>query len=247
MAPGKEPMSAIGQEGAPAGGQGAQPGSGSQEFDYQRGYDQLRPEFTRVTQELSQTRDSLNEYEQLFEALHDSDPQVQQAAMEALGLELETGSQGTSQPDEFVDPLEQAVNSLAERFDRLESARELEASQRQESEQILMRDEFIGDAIGIIEGSLGRKLSDREEQVLGNLSVALEDAQGVPNVEAAYNLLYGGDESFVEDVRAQWIASKTDAVVPPLGTTVPADQRPQTPRERIAWMDERMARLESQQ
>jgi hypothetical protein len=238
-------MSAIGQEGAPNGTSAEQQAAGNQPtFDYERGYQELRPEFTRATQELSSTRDRLSEYEQLFEALHDPDPQVQSAAMEALGLELDTGSQGTQ--EEFVDPLEQQLAAATQRLERLESARELETSERDSQELVSLRDEFIGEAIGVIENKLNTKFKAREEEALGNLAIAMPDAQGVPNVEAAYNLLYG-NEGVLEINREGWIDSKLGASQAPLGTSIPADQRPNTAKERIAYIDERMARLSQQQ
>lgn len=228
-------MSAIGNDAAPNNGTSGNEGNNT--FNFEQGYNELRPEYTRVTQELGTYRERLTEYEQLFEALHDADPEVQSAAMQALGLELETGPQGN--PDDFVDPLEEAVKSLSTRFDRLESARELEASERNQREILSLRDDYIGEAIGFIEKSMNRKFTERQEEALGNLAISMPNGQGVPDVEAAYNLLYG-DQGVVESEREQWIARKMGADRPPLGTSIPADQRPKTAAERIAYMDERM-------
>lgn len=245
-------MSAIGQDdhNAPGNGQGGN--EGGNPFDYERSYNELRPEYTRVTQELSTTRERLSEYESLFEGLHDPDPEVQAAAFEALGLQLDSGSPGTTQQEEFTDPLEEQLSAALERLERLESARELEASAREEIEYEQLRDNFIGEAIGIIEDSLkpqfgdNFKFSEREEQALGNLAISMSDAQGVPDVEGAYNLLYG-DQGVLEINRSRWLATKTGAVVPPAGTSIPADKRPMTPRERADYIDQRLAALEQLQ
>src|ERR1044072_6675410 len=108
-------MSALGNEGAPQNqGQGSEEG-GAPAFDFERSYNELRPEYTRATQELSTTRERLGEYESLFAALHDSDPAVQAQAMEYMGLELETGSPAPQKdPSEWDDPLEAEVAALKE-------------------------------------------------------------------------------------------------------------------------------------
>jgi hypothetical protein len=242
-------MSAIGNEVPVPGGAGQGEADVSPSVDFERQYNELRPEYTRVTQELSGYRDAVGEYEQLFEALHDPDPEVQAEAMARLGLELDTGSQ--EEPvDEYADPLEKELQELRGYVDELRSVRELETVQ-QETEQINgLRDEFIGDVIGIIEDNMKPtygddfRFSEKEEVALANLAISMADAQGVPDVEGAYNLLYG-DEGVLEANRSRWIASKTGAFAAPAGTTIPAERRPQTARERAAYIDERVRALEA--
>lgn len=222
------------------------PAGNGQEFDYQRSYNELRPEFTRATQELSSANNRLSEYEQLFEALHDSDPEVQAAAMEALGLEMDTGSPaGGAGHEEFVDPLEQELRETRAIVDELRSARELEAREAEAASLVGMRDEYIGEAIGFIEQNLKQQFSQREEEALGNLAIAMEK-DGVPDVQGAYQLLYG-EQGVLETNRERWISSKTGAYGAPLGTSIPADQRPATKADRISYIDERMRAIDSQQ
>jgi hypothetical protein len=241
-------MNGLGEP-APQQGTSGQEQAGQQggQFDFERGYNELRPEFTRTTQELSSTRSRLSEYEQLFAALHDSDPEVQRSAMEALGLATDTGSPGSAPAgtDEFVDPLEQEVQQLRSVVDELRSARELEAAEAEEAALTEMRDEYIGEAIGLIESQVNIKFTEREEEVLGNLAIAMVDEKGMPNVQGAYNILYGED-GVLETNRARWIASKTGAAMPPMGTTIPADQKPTTKAQRIAYVDERMRAIDQQ-
>jgi hypothetical protein len=247
-------MSAIGQDdhGAPVNdGQGASEGN---PFDFERAYGQLHPEYTRSRQELSTYRERLSEYEQLFEAARGSDPDLREQALAALGVEMDTGSHGRqADDDEFVDPLEEQLNTALERLGKLESERELEASEKESLELDEMRDEYIGEAITFIEDNLKSqpqygdnfKFSEREEEVLGNLAIAMTDAEGVPDVQGAYNALYG-TEGLLEVNRTRWYATKTSAAQPPSGTTVPADQKPKTPRERARAMDARLAAIEDQ-
>lgn len=247
-------MSAIGQDdhGTPVDdGQGA-PESGTPAFDYERAYGELHPEYTRSRQEVSQYRDRLSEYEQLFQAASGSDPDLRSEALAALGIEVDTGSPGPqANDDEFVDPLEEQLNTALTRLEKLESERELEASEREAQELDEMRDEYIGEAIGFIEDHLkpqfgdNFRFSETEERVLGDLAIAMTDDEGMPDVQSAYNALYG-DKGVLEVNRERWYASKTGAQQPPKGTTVPADQKPKTARERAQLMDARMAALEDQ-
>lgn len=230
-------------------GQGSEetPGDG-QGLDYERSYNELRPQFTRTTQELAEARSGLSEYEQLFASLHDPDPEVQQAAFDALGLELDTGPQGTQDDDEFVDPLEQELAALRGEVTELRSARELEAEQAEQREIEQLRDEFIGEAISFIEKDAlpqGVKFTEREEEALGNLAIAMENEEGIPDVQGAYNLLYG-DEGVLEINRQRWIETKTGASQAPSGRSVPVDKKPTNAAERVAYIDERMRALEDQ-
>lgn len=247
------------QTGTPDNGQGAETPGNGQGFDYERAYGELRPEFTRATQELSQYRDRLSGYEALFQGLHSPDPDEQREAMEALGLEVaEAGSPGpqggSSAEDEFVDPLEEQLNAANERIAALESAREQEAAEREESQLTAKRDEYIGAAIGLIEDALtpegakeSFKFTQREEEVLGNLAIGMPDEEGLPDVRAAYQALYGPQDSVLEVNRARWITTKTSAQPAPLGTTIPADKKPRTAADRIAYADQRWADIQNQQ
>lgn len=246
----------LGNEGAPELGTSTN-NEGSQEgnaFDFKQGYEQLRPEYTRATQEREQLRERLSEYEALFAAVQDdSDPETQRAAIEALGLDVDTGAPvANSQADEWQDPLEQEVMSLREWKEKVEQERELEASQRADQSLIQARDEYIDEALGYIEENLKRtygkdfKFKESELEVLGNLAIAMEDEEGIPDVQGAYERVYGG-EGVLETNRARWIETKQAAQLPPLGTSIPADKRPKTPGERMHYIDERVRALESQQ
>lgn len=236
------PIGTSGNEGAPESGQGP---------DYERSYNELRPEYTKATQRLS-------EYESLFAALHDPDPAVQSEAMELLGLEYaeDTGAPGgkqstSSEDEEWADPLESKVEELTNLVAELRDRSELEASAREEAETINLRDQYIGEAIGQIENSLSQngqkfKFEEQEEEVLGNLAIAMADDDEVPDVQGAYERLYG-DSGIIESRFQQRIESRRGAAQAPAGTTIPAEKRPQTKEERIAFMDQRWQDLADQQ
>lgn len=229
------------EERTPVEGQGApEGGTATGGTDFERSYNELRPAYTQATQRLS-------EYESLFSALHDPDPQVQAEALELLGLEPyeETGGNGP-EPEEFDDPLEKEVQELRNTVTELRERAELEATRESEQETLALRDDYIGEAIGLIEKSTNQTFSESEEEVLGNLAIAMADQDEVPDVQGAYARLYG-EEGILEARRKQWIDSKTGAAMPPLGRTIPADKKPQTAEDRIAYMDQRMRDLEDQQ
>jgi hypothetical protein len=225
---------------APEGGQGVEEVDWSVRGpEIQRSYDELRPRWTQDTQRLS-------EYEQLFEAL--SDPEQQAEVLQRLGFELDTGAEPKEDVslDEFEDPLEKQVQELTETVTELRSARELEAEEREQNELVSLRDDYIGEAIDFIEQETGKKFSEKAEEVLGNLAIQMERDDGVPDVQAAYNVLYG-KEGILEDERSGWIQGKTGAVQAPRGSSAPAIKKPQTAGERVQYFDERLRAAEQDQ
>lgn len=211
-----------------------------------RSYQELRPRWTQDTQRLS-------EYEQLFEALQD--PETQAEALGALGFEMETGAQPGEGKEadlsEWDDPLEKEIQELKGTVDELRSQRELEAEQSEEAELIELRDEYVGEAITHVENGLKEQnpnfkgFTTEDEVVLGNLAIAMERDDGVPDVEGAFNALYGKD-SVVERAFATRIARKQGAPQAPGGKSAPAFKKPETPRERAQLFDERLAAMESE-
>jgi len=209
-----------------------------------RSYQELRPRWTQDTQRLS-------EYEQLFEALQD--PETQAEALGALGFEMETGAQPGESKDtnlsEWDDPLEKEIQELRGTVDELRSQREQEASAREEQELIELRDEYLGEAITHIESGLKEQnpnfkgFDEDDEVVLGNLAIAMEREDGVPDVEGAYNALYGKN-SVVERAFATRVARKQGVPQAPSGKSAPAFKKPTTGRERAQLFDERLRAME---
>jgi len=224
---------------APDPGQGAD--EGRQTFNFEQGYNQLRPEYTRTTQQLSEAQQRLSDYDAFLEAL--SDPDTRDEALATLGIEMETGA---ATEDEFADPLEQEVAYLRKTVDELRQGRELEAATQEEQETLDMRDNFIGEAISIIENATQMKLDEHDEEVLGNLAIAMSGEDGVPDVEGAFDALYG-ESGLLERQRKQWIDSKMGAYTAPMGSTIPADKRPQTRADRIDFVDRRLQALDQMQ
>lgn len=229
------------------------PGEPGQGFDYEHAYSELRPEYTRATQEASQYRERAASYEALFDGLRDPDPEVRAAAMDALGLEyVEDGPQGApSAEDEFVDPLEEEVKELRAWREEVQRAREEEAEERENQSLIEARDTYIGEAVSLIEQALSTEahpfeFTPQEDEVLGNLAIQMTGDDGVPDVRGAYNALYG-DQGVAEIHWNRRVDRKQGAAQAPLGTSIPAEKRPRTAQDRIAYADQRWADIANQQ
>lgn len=223
-------------------GNGQASDEGRSAFNFEEGYNQLRPEYTRTTQQLSETQQRLSEYEDFLAAI--SDPETQAEALASLGFEMETGAAPVE--DELSDPLEAEVQYLRTVVEDLKQGRELEAATQEEQQLLELRDDFIGEALGFIEQQASVKFDAKDEEVLGNLAIAMTDDDGVPDVQGAYNALYGG-EGLLERQRSQWIDSKMGAYTAPLGTSIPADKRPTTRAERVDYLDRRLTALSQMQ
>lgn len=238
-----------GPEGQP-GGTNEVPTDG-QDFDYVQGYTELRPKFTQTTQALAEAQQRASQYEALFETLQDPESPEAQELLAELGYEMETDPDLTAEPppdaDEWADPLEAEVRELKELTARLVEEREQEALTAQEQELETIRDDYIDDAIAFIAQQPGQpEFTDDEQEILGNLAIAMKDEDGVPDVQAAYNRLYGED-GLLEINRARWIDTKTGALRAPHGHSGASDKRPTNRRERVAFLSERMQRLDAQQ
>lgn len=226
---------------APEGGQAPETG-GQPTTDWERQYNELRPEFTRATQERAEAQQRLSEYEAFMEAL--SDPETQAQALASLGFEMDTGA--NRDEDEFADPLEREVEYLRGVVDELRQGRELEAASREEQEILDLRDNFIGESISQLEQAAKMEFDDEEEEVLGNLAIAMSNADGLPDVQGAFEALYG-ERGILERRRSQWIDSKTAAYAAPWGTSIPSDKKPQTRAERIDFVDQRLRHMDQLQ
>jgi hypothetical protein len=234
-------MSDLGISNTPAPDDGQAGGEGRQSFDFEQGYNQLRPEYTRTTQQLSEAQQRLSDYEAFMEAV--SDPETQAEALASLGFEMDTGA---APEDEFEDPLEQEVQYLRAAVDELRQGRELEAATQEEQAVLDARDDYIGQTLDYIESARNMQFTPHDEEVLGNLAIAMSDDEGVPDVQGAFNALYG-EEGLLERQRQQWIDSKMGAYTAPLGTTIPADKRPTSRAERIDFVDRRLQALDQMQ
>lgn len=227
---------------------------GTDEHDlswYKEQYEQIRPEFTRVTQARSEAEQRASEYEDLFTRLQD--PEEAAEILAELGYEMDTGTEeptGQGEPssdDDWTDPLEAQVKELQELAEFIQAEREQEAQSAQEEELLNLRDEYIDNAFEYLASQPGTpEFTDDEQEILGNLAIAMKDEDGVPDVIGAYNRLYG-ESGILETNRERWISTKNGALPAPLGRSGDSEQRPTNRKERVAYLDARMRALDSDQ
>lgn len=150
------------------------------EVDWSKRYNDLRPEYDRTTQQLSQ-------YEEFFQTLQD--PESRAEALAALGLELEGDEETEEDPDDYDS-----------RFDRIESF----LSQQEQAQQEAEVQELVGQLIEeqLEELDEGNEFSDEYVQLLVNS--APEDDDGVPDLAQAHDLF----QKEFESQREKWVKSK---------------------------------------
>jgi hypothetical protein len=157
--------------------------------DYEQRYNDLRPEFDRKSQTLS-------EYEQFIGHLRD--PETQAEALQALGLQLEEDEE---QDDEEWDDPEERLEA------ELEGVKEYLAEQQQAQQFAEYQErevDYVDDAITELEDEESIELSDKELGAVVRLADTLRDEDGWPDVKAAWEMLGGVSET----QRERYIKSK---------------------------------------
>lgn len=159
---------------------------------FEKRYNDLRPEYDRTTQRLSQ-------YEQLVD--HLQDPEYQAEALEALGLQLAEEERDEDDDWDEDDP--------SERIEQMENYLEQQsqaAYQAQQEDAMLDRVEEGVDALQKEHG----EFDDEELELLLDAAEANPDDDGIPDVKYAYELL-----TKVADARREkYLASKKGTQLP---------------------------------
>lgn len=150
------------------------------EIDYEKRYNDLRSDYDRRNQRVS-------ELEQFYGQL--ADPQTQAEALQALGLELadvEDDEELEADPDARIERMEQFLSQRAE----AEAEQELFELERQYLDQEI--------------GKLDDTLSEKEQEAVRNLALSLQDSEGLPDVNAAHELL----KQVAEERQQRYLESK---------------------------------------
>lgn len=150
-------------------------------IDYAKRYNDLRPEFDRTKQQLSEL--------EAFKASL-SDPQTRADALSAIGLQFEEEEEDDDTPD-FDDPIE----SLAQRVNRIEAERQAADDAAAEEARQEQTADYILSEIDKIEKSIGRGLTKTETKLVSLAAQAEPDERGVPNVAAAWAELQAEHEA----------------------------------------------------
>jgi hypothetical protein len=218
QAPVEEPENAGTAEEAP----GTQ--TDQQAVDYQKRYDDLRPEFDRRGSRIAE----LERYEQAVNDLRSDDADTRARAAQALGLPFEFVDD-TPEEDPYADPQEQ----LAARLEALEQQLQQRGQQEQQAQQIAQIEQHVEQQLAALEG-----LDDQDRKWIVNTAVAMPPtAEGMPDIRAAF-------EEFKawETARQQkWAQTKRAPHVGQVGTAgtqaLPEDAGH---NERVAYAMERL-------
>jgi hypothetical protein len=155
--------------------------------DYQKRYEDLRPQYDRTSSELDQ-------YRRFISSLQD--PETQAQALEALGLELEGDED--EEEDDYGDFDEDP------RVDRIEQYLAEQAEAQQEAEADQLEQEWLDKELKRISKDENVEFSDEEQDAILHLADSMRDEDDVPDVAAAYSAL----SKAVENGRKRYVESK---------------------------------------
>lgn len=196
--------------------------------DWEKRYNDLRPEFDRTTQEAAQ-------YRRLIEGLNHEDPDTRQAAAEALGIEfVDTDDtpeeEDDSDDDLYADPVaRRRLEAIEQRFAEQEQARQEAAEQaRVDAAMAQVNEQMTG---------LGLSSEDDQALVLGVALQLPHTPEGLPDIQAAYDRLVARDNERMKS----WASSKRGAHVSPVGTSGTQVPDLDDPEQRVAWMAAQLA------
>ena len=226
---GSEPVadeSAPDPSGIPDAAPNGTPAQESEEVDYAQRYNDLRPEFDRRSQELS-------EMKQIQEALSgQAGPEAQAAALQRYGIELEADEEpdegeyyDESDPEVRIERLEQTLTEQQE---------VAEAQQMAEAEN-----DFLVEGIEALEGQEGREFSEDEIAVLASVARANRTDTGAPDLAAAHEHLTAMKNS----LQKEWVESKKANRQPGSGIAAQEAVDMSNPDERVKFMADRMEAL----
>jgi len=157
--------------------------------DYESQYNELRSDYTKKTQRLSET-------ERLISALQSRDPDQQAEALQELGL--------LEEQEEEVDDPDDPFSAYEARLARLEQEREKTRASHEEEQAVEKEVEFLDQALSAVEKKIGRELSDEEVRLYGYVATQNRNEEGLPDVEQAHKLI----EDLTTQRIEQWRASK---------------------------------------
>lgn len=198
----------------------------SNQTNWEDRYKEAQAWGTKSSQEAAQ-------YRQLIEALQSDDPDTRSYAAQVLGLQLAQQQQHTD--DEFEDDPLAEIN---QRINEIDQWRQQTMSQAQQQATEQRDVEVIGNGLGQLSEQLGRKLTDKEVQLLGDAAWANRDEQGLPNISQVIELFTG---IRTEDQRS-WAQGKRQApFVSSSGQEATHAPDLSDDRQRQAWMAQQLA------
>lgn len=192
--------------------------------DWEKRYNDLRPEFDRTTQRLS-------EYERNVQALQSDDPDTRLAAAEALGLQLIDDEPEAFEEQDPLDELRKELDDLK----GWKNSREQAEAEAARNEAVL---NHVNTQITEIETGLGNEFDADELEVIVSLARALQTEDGLPDVRAAWDKLNGVTQKSTQ----RWAKTKKAPPIRPGGKSATKQPDLDNDRERREWMLEELRR-----
>ena len=174
-------------------------------------YLSIRKEWTQKTQALAEQRKEAEQAMALRDAL--LDPEQAAGVLEALGYELED-----DEPDEDPDEYEDNPNApLEERLEALESFLQQQAQTEEEARLEQAMTNYLGSEVQQLEQQTGRQFTEEELDAIEGLAVVRRNAEGLPDVRGAYELIFS---QVLPAEKKRWAESKQAPHVQPSGSPV---------------------------
>lgn len=169
--------------------------SSDTQIDWEKRYNDLRPEWDRAKTQLSE----FEQYQPLIQSLQTDPRATIKALQEQFGDEYEDDE------DDYEDPGERALRLIQE---QQETAQQQAERERLEE----MEEQYVGEGIDALAERDNVELSDHAQAVIYALATndALRAEDGRPDVEAAYDAL----RAFEKEVRDGYVASKKAPRIP---------------------------------
>lgn len=174
------------------------------QVDFEKRYNDLRPEFDRTRQQLSEYStwaQDLAEPESPPDALHAlgyTDEEIAQA----MGWDFEEDK--TEGDEEYVDP-EDRVAALEE---YLAQQREAQEAEKAEAELADLEEAYLEQELGRLEEEHG-ELTEAEAEAIAGLAAAYPDENGLPDYQGAYETFTGATQAS----RQRYLDSKKAASI----------------------------------
>lgn len=192
----------------------------SPEIDFEQRYNDLRPEFDRRSQALSQA-------EQMQEALSGlAGPEAQAQALRSLGIELEDDQEDDYYEDDDPDT----------RLDRLEQTIEQQQAMAEQQAYVEAEQEFLVEGIEALEQREGREFSEQEVAILASVARANRLENGTPDLSLAHDHL----SDLLTERQKSWIESKRGGRKPGSGVAAGKAADLNDPEARVQFMADRI-------
>jgi hypothetical protein len=194
--------------------------------DYEQRYNDLRPEFDRRSQQLSQ----LEQFQQAVSG--QLGPEAQAEALKAYGVELE---------DDVADDDEYEYDDPDSRLERIEAQIEAQQAAAEAAEAAEAEAEFLAEGIEALEGNEGRQFTDQEMVILASVARANPTPEGLPDLVLAHQHL----TELQNGLKSQWIESKKAQRSP--GSGIAADRAVDldNDEDRVNFIADRLAAAEA--